>query len=453
MTTTTATTDPIAAAVEPVADDILAAIPTPAGKTWYTINNKAEADDEVEAEVMIYDEIGGWGIGASQFVRDFKAIDAGRIRLRINSPGGAVTEAVAMFNAIREHKARIIAHVDGLAASAASVIAMAGDEVRMADNAYLMIHEAHGGVMGDAADFQRYADLLAKMNDNIAGAYQKKSGKPKSHWRKLMADETWFTAKEAKAEGLVDAVYVADKPLKETASASFDFTIYNRVPAEVLAAFQANQTTAPEASSCDDPPPAVPLQEPITMATETTQAAPAQNSAAGSASQVSQSEVVRLNDQAVQGYIDRGRALGAAEGRQSEQDRLRRLMAVCPGKPGIAVNAFLSGHDESMIRMLVDAETRAEAAAREKTAQMEVEIARLNAQIATGGHPGVSFSVSSTPAGGPVTAVPSGMTPEAQADLEWESDPMIRAQHKESTWKRYRVQQLSGNVRVLAKTA
>jgi hypothetical protein len=102
-----------------------------------------------------------------------------------------------------------------------------------------------------------------------------------------------------------------------------------------------------------------------------------------------------------------------------------------------------------MVAMLVDAEMRAETEARQRTSALEVEIARLNAQIATGGHPGVAMSISALSASGPITAVPEGMDPEAQANLEWDSDPMIRARNQEKTWKLYRINELKGNVRVL----
>ena len=103
-----------------------------------------------ETEVFLYDQIGFFGISAEQFVKDLRGINSATVALRINSPGGAVFEGVAMMNAIREHPARITAHIDGLAASIASGIAMAADEIVMAKGAFMMIHEPFGLVVGDA---------------------------------------------------------------------------------------------------------------------------------------------------------------------------------------------------------------------------------------------------------------------------------------------------------------
>jgi ATP-dependent protease ClpP protease subunit len=138
---------------------------------WYAINRKENTD---EAEISIYDEIGAYGVNAEDFVRDLKAITASRINLRLNTPGGEVFDATAIYNALIEHPARIDVHIDGVAASAGSYIAMSGDEIRMADNAYMMIHNAQGGVVGEAEDMRKYAEVLDKMNDNIAGMYDRK---------------------------------------------------------------------------------------------------------------------------------------------------------------------------------------------------------------------------------------------------------------------------------------
>src|ERR1041385_5076746 len=116
--------------------------------TWYAIKKNDAAP--AEAEVSIYDEIGAWGVTAKQFVDELKAIKAQTIHLRLNTPGGSVFDGTAIHNALKEHPARIVAHIDGMAPSAGSFIAMSGDEVRMADNAYMMIHNARGGVMGEA---------------------------------------------------------------------------------------------------------------------------------------------------------------------------------------------------------------------------------------------------------------------------------------------------------------
>jgi ATP-dependent protease ClpP protease subunit len=128
-----------------------------ATENWYAINNKAEDD---AAEISIYDAIGSFGVTAAQFVGDLKQIKAKTINVRLNTPGGSLFDGTAIYNALRSHPARVVVHVDGVAASAGSFVAMSGDEVRMADNAYLMIHNARGGVMGESEDMRRYADTL-----------------------------------------------------------------------------------------------------------------------------------------------------------------------------------------------------------------------------------------------------------------------------------------------------
>ncbi|PSW53026.1 head maturation protease, ClpP-related [Photobacterium leiognathi] len=171
--------------------------------TWYSI--KAAVGDE-PVTVLIYDEIGYWGITAEQFVNEFNAIDADNITIRINSPGGSVFEGMAMYNAIRRHKATVTTQIDGLAASMASVIALAGDEVRMAENAYYMIHNPWGGCYGESKDMRKYADRLDEMRDQIANIYQAKTGMERDVILAAMDDETWYTGTTALEHGFVETL-------------------------------------------------------------------------------------------------------------------------------------------------------------------------------------------------------------------------------------------------------
>jgi len=169
-------------------------------QTWYDIQNKA---DDL-AEVFIYDEIGGWGITAKNFVDDFKNIKASRVNLRINSPGGSVSQGMAIHNFLDSSEKDITVYIDGIAASMASVVAMAGDRIIMPDNALMMIHEALVNSFGRAEDHRKAADVLEKINGQIATIFSKKSGKDEEEIRKKMKEETWFTGKEAFDYGLVD---------------------------------------------------------------------------------------------------------------------------------------------------------------------------------------------------------------------------------------------------------
>ena len=452
------TTEAIASAIAPVADDISTnitnAVASFAGapQSWYTMTNKA--DDS--AEVRICDAIGAWGVTAGQFVTDLGKIKATTINLRLNTPGGSVFDGTAIHNALIEHPANVVVHVDGVAASAGSFIAMAGDEIRMADNSYMMIHNASGGVMGEADDMRRYADLLEKMNNTIAGMYERKSGKPRSHWMGLMDAETWFTAEEAKAEGLADVVEPSSKKSATGAKAAFDFKIYNKIPDPVRrmwgispvpentapAHTAAEQTQAPEVLPLGNPVPAITSLEKLPMSENSPTIAPAPTAVAPV------NDIQVLNQQAIEGYIARGRTLGYQEGRSAEIERMKQITAACPGKPDLAINAFISDQNAATVKLAFDAANAMQAQMNDSLRESNREVARLQAVIATGGHPGISASMGESAS----PAVPGGLEPEAQAKLEWDSDPMIRAQNTEKSWLLYRTQQLSGNVRVL-KTA
>ncbi len=165
--------------------------------------------NEDAATLWLYDVIGAdaWGgVGAARFAQDMAAIQAPVIHLRINSPGGDVFDARAMATALRAHPARIVAHIDGLAASAASYVALAADEVEISDGAFLMIHNAWGVVLGNRHDLLEMALTLEKVDASIAADYQRKSGQDPATVQRWMDAETWFTAQEALAVGLVDRV-------------------------------------------------------------------------------------------------------------------------------------------------------------------------------------------------------------------------------------------------------
>jgi len=174
--------------------------------------------------MYIYDEIGWFGVEAQTFVQDLKAIK-GEVLVRINSPGGSVWDGMAIYNAIQSRNEGTNTIVDGLAASAASYIALAGNSVSMSEGAFLMIHEPWSVVVGAASDMRKEADLLDKVNGQIAGFFVKKSGRSLSEVKQKMADETWFTGPEAKEFGIVDEV-VEQAPAENL----FDLSVFNNVP-------------------------------------------------------------------------------------------------------------------------------------------------------------------------------------------------------------------------------
>jgi ATP-dependent Clp endopeptidase proteolytic subunit ClpP len=185
---------------------------------WYDVHNAA-ADVAV---VRIYDEISWWGVSADEFAADIAAITAGTIEVQINSPGGNVFDGLAIYNALRLHPARIVTRVDGLAASAASVIAQAGDHRIMVSSSQMMIHEAWGVAVGNAADMLDMATLLEQQNTVLAELYAERSGGDVDNFRQMMATETWFTAQAAVDAGLADEVLVParqDAPSNKIADA------------------------------------------------------------------------------------------------------------------------------------------------------------------------------------------------------------------------------------------
>lgn len=182
----------------------------PQNKNWYEI--KALGENSVE--IYVYDEIGFWGITAKEFARDLKELDPkDGIDLRINSPGGSVTDGIAIYNLLKRHKATVNVFVDGVAASMASVIAMAGDTITIPENALMMIHNPWGGAMGDADEMRKTADLLDKMKKALLSAYADKTGLDDDEISSMMDAETWMTGAEAVEKGFAtqtsDAVELA----------------------------------------------------------------------------------------------------------------------------------------------------------------------------------------------------------------------------------------------------
>jgi ATP-dependent protease ClpP protease subunit len=177
--------------------------------TWYRMKNFVDQPDT--AAIYLYGEIGYWGVEAQDFVRDLMSLRVLKIIVHVNSPGGEVFDGLAIFHALRDHPATIEVRVDGLAASAASFIAMAGDVVVMQRNAQMMIHDASGLEIGNAQDMRTMADLLDMCSNNIADIYLQKAGGTLEQWRTAMQAETWYTADEALAAGLCDEVAGADE--------------------------------------------------------------------------------------------------------------------------------------------------------------------------------------------------------------------------------------------------
>lgn len=214
----------------------------------FEIRNEAE-----EAEILLYDFIGEstdfWtgeksGISAQTFKEALDEVSPKNVSLRIDSSGGDVFDAFAMCSAIQRYPGKVTAYIDGLAASAASYIAVVCDDVVMNDYAYLMIHCASSYGRGNARDFEDIAARLRNIDANLAAIYQKRSNLTIEQVLDYMADETWFTAADAKECGLCTEVVETE----ERMAACIDPVLaqgYRHVPEAVNVRSEAGKSHAP----------------------------------------------------------------------------------------------------------------------------------------------------------------------------------------------------------------
>lgn len=194
-------------------------------RKWYNLHRSGDALD-----VYIYDEIGAgfWseGFSAKEFAQNLQAEQGvSEIVVHINSPGGDVFDGVAIYNTLIKHPAPVTVEIEGMALSIASVIAMAGDTVRMAENAMFMIHDPWTIAMGSAADFRAQADVLDKVKDALLTSYTRRTGKEPEEISALMSAETWMTAQEALDMGFLDAVTAPAQRM-----AACDFSQFKNAP-------------------------------------------------------------------------------------------------------------------------------------------------------------------------------------------------------------------------------
>lgn len=171
------------------------------------------------ASIDIYDEIGHFGITAKQFLDDVKSIGNKDLNIRMNCVGGSVIDGLAIYNILKSHQGYVTINIEGLAASMGSVIALAADDVKMAENAYFMIHNPWGGAMGEAGEMRKTADLLDKMKSNLLSIYHKKTQLSEETLTKMMDEETWMSGQEALDKGFVDGLTA---PIAVAAKANLD---------------------------------------------------------------------------------------------------------------------------------------------------------------------------------------------------------------------------------------
>jgi ATP-dependent Clp endopeptidase proteolytic subunit ClpP len=233
-------------------------------KRWFDVRAQAHVP-----EIVIYDEIGAFGVPAKPFLDELKALGpVPEITLRINSPGGQVFDGVAIYNALKRHDAAITVWIDGIAASIASMVAMAGDEVVMPENAMLMLHDPSGLVMGTAADMRTMAEALDRMRAGMVAAYREKSGRDEAEIEALMAAETWLSAEESVGLGLADRL---EQPVRM--AARFDLSRFRNPPPQLAALAvttmpMEDDMPDPEETRTQQPEPAVEPEQPEAPAPE-----------------------------------------------------------------------------------------------------------------------------------------------------------------------------------------
>ena len=221
--------------------------------------------------IFIYDIIVGsddeaaWfgGISPQAFQRELAAM-SGPVHIRINSPGGEVFAARAIAQAMREYDGEVITHVDGVAASAASVIAVAGSKCIMAPGSMMMIHRAWTIALGNSADFRACADLMEKIDSELAKTYADRSGQPADSFATAMAAETWYTPEEALAAGLADEVAASTKAGAKSAAqacARWDLSAYG-APPQIDPAKIDPTPSEPGSPPIPTPAPVAQVQEP-----------------------------------------------------------------------------------------------------------------------------------------------------------------------------------------------
>lgn len=201
-------------------------------QTWY--NLKAAADKT--PVLSIFDDIGAYGVSAKSFLNDLRTVTTDEVDVEINSPGGDVFAGLAIYNGLRASGKKINVKVLGLAASAASLVAMAGDTIEMPENAFMMIHNPWGFAMGGADEMRNTADVLDKIGAGIVSTYAKRTGKSAEEIAALLDAETWMTAQEA-----VDAGFATSVTTARAVKASYS---EDRLPENVRLAFKA-QAPAP----------------------------------------------------------------------------------------------------------------------------------------------------------------------------------------------------------------
>ena len=212
--------------------------------------NISMLEDRV-AELRIYGQITEFPwmdgeVSATQIYEELSGLEADEIHVRINSPGGSVFEGLAIYSLLREQKAKVIGHIDGIVASAATFPALGCDELQMCEGGQFMIHKPYTLEVGNSDEMRRTADILDKIESGMVALYQRKTKATKAEIRSMVTDETWMTAAEALEMGFVDSIAEAQEAEEDPARTTETVAQKISEPAEAQKDFHVGEEPARE---------------------------------------------------------------------------------------------------------------------------------------------------------------------------------------------------------------
>jgi len=376
-------------------------------KQYWKINNLAGK----RAEILIYEQIGkdwwdGSGVGAKDFITDLHALDVDDIDLRINSLGGSVFEGNAIYNSLKAHKAKVHVKIDGIAASIASVIAMAGDDIEIPENGLIMIHDPSTYAGGTADNMRAAADMLDKIKIGIIAAYKGKTGNDEKEIADMMSAETWLTAQEAIDFGFADKMTGAI-----AAQANYDKDVMSRFRNIPQALMQAGAISAPHNQQ---PQEEKPMAEKTVVTPE-----------------ITLEKIKAEYPEIAKALKEEGRAEGIAEGAKAEAARVKDVLG-----------NLIPGHEALVNTLAFDGKTTGpEAAVAVLQAEKKVR-ASVMATIQTDA-PAVVPAASAD--------VTTSMTAEEKEKYAWETDEKLRVSFAGDVgaYNAYNAAAKAGRVKVL----
>lgn len=395
---------------------------------WFRFQNAVKEGDEA-ADIYVYDFIGeswdGESVSAKKFVAELAALpkSVARLNVHINSPGGSVFDAVAIANVLREHSADVVVSIEGLAASAATIVAMGGDTIGIAENALFMIHDPYGFALGNAKDMRKTADALDRARDSIVATYKWHSPLDAEELGRLMSDTTWMTAAEAVERGFADEVTAKSEARAELDQDLVD-DVLGAVPERFKAALHERVTVK------------VPT-EPIASAGKVEQTSPPTNRPLRKEAQTMKTE------EEIQAAIASARKEGVEEGRTAERTRILGIES-----------ALIPGHEKLVAELKLDPTVSPGDAALRINAAERAGRDRVLAAIRDDGKQTAVVTATATNPAGETAAVDDPRKPlEERAKIAWDNSPEIRAEFEHmggfESYLEWRRVDASGEARIL----